>query len=180
MHCSRGYRVRVWQVICVLLVALAGFGCTALVSPREEKSREHAIADLARIGEGAVRAVFTRDLESLMRYSRAAVREDVATTETIRRNLQVYLFRDVDRVLRSARQLAIRVVDGGDRGDGIRSAELVFYDRARISDAVIEDPLFLCWHDLVDAVAWTFDYFDGRWESIGYPFDAFTDIHCPP
>jgi len=63
--------------------------------------------------------------------------------------------------------------------DGTRWAEVVFYDSATVPDGMLRDADLLREHDMKDAVAWTFRRVPGGWESLGYPFDAFTDIHCP-
>lgn len=170
----------VWRITGLLVVAFVGSGCTVATVPPERAARAGAIARLKQIRDHVAHAVLAGDLDRLLSYSPPTIREDVARNSSMRRELEVYLFGEVQRVLRSAGQVEVRLLDGRENDAGIRSAALLFHDRARVNDAMIEDPMFLCRHDLVDAVAWTFNYVGGHWESVGYPFDAFTDIHCPP
>ena len=98
----------------------------------------------------------------------------------MQRELESYLFSDVYRVVTSARPLRIHVWGLGTDDAGVHWAQLVLYDASTVTEMMIRQRGFLCEHDLKDAVAWTFRRVDHRWEAIGYPFDAFTDVHCPP
>ena len=162
---------------CVGLGALLvlGSGCAT-------RGRDTAHADLAVLAGMAdeIRAaVIKRDVDGLLRYARRDIRTDASLVEPLRPALTEYLTGTVREVLTGARDLRVRVEDLGRDDDAVRWARLVFYDAALVSKAALARPDFLCEHDLTRAVAWTFQWNDG-WESIGYPFDAFTDNHCPP
>lgn len=126
-----------------------------------------------------MKTVLAKDSDRLILHARRYLRSDQAATRAIRK-LEAYLFREVRRALVAARPLAIRIRATAAAADGTLWAEVVFFDRATISDDAVDDARFLCKHDLKDAAAWTFRRAADRWESLGYPFDAFTDIHWPP
>jgi hypothetical protein len=159
---------------CIGLSALLGLssGCARSGSDAEG-------ADLARLAHDIRAAVLARDVDALLRYARRDIRNDPTLVEPLRPALREYLVVTVREVLTTARDLQVRVEDLGRGDDGVRWARIVFYDRAVVPEAALDHRDFLCEHDLKNAVAWTFQYVEG-WESIGYPFDAFTDIHCPP
>ncbi len=136
--------------------------------------------ELSRIADDAVRAIRAGDIDRLMGYARPDLRSDHATLRSMRKELDAYVFGPVRNVLTAARPLEIRIRATATDPDGTRWAEIVFFDRATVTDDAVRDARFLCKHDLKDAVAWTFKRAKGHWESLGYPFDAFTDIHCPP
>jgi len=143
---------------------------------------EATSADLAGLADMAhdIRvAVLARDVDALLRYARRDIRNDPTLVEPLRPALREYMLATVREVFTTARDLRVHVEDLGRGDDGVRWARLVFYDRAVVPEAAFSHPDFLCEYDLTHAAAWTFQYVDG-WESIGYPFDAFTDIHCPP
>jgi hypothetical protein len=149
-------------------------GCARLGTQR----RGAALGDLERMVDDIRAFVIARDVDALMRYARRDIRADPSLVEPLRPALQEYLV-TVREVMTGARDLRVRVEDLERDDRGVHWARLVFYDRAVIPEAVLSRPDFLCHYDLKNAVAWTFRYVNG-WESVGYPFDAFTDIHCPP
>jgi hypothetical protein len=171
------WRIRgVSALSCLGLAALLGLGGCARVSGKPTRADLAALEDMAN----EIRtAVLARDVNALLRYARRDIRNDPALVEPLRPSLQEYLVVTVREVLVKARDLRVRVEDLGHDDDDVRWARLVFYDRAVVAATALDRRDFLCEHDLKHAVAWTFQYVDG-WESIGYPFDAFTDIHCPP
>ncbi len=136
--------------------------------------------ELSHIADDAVKAVLAGDIDRLMGYARPDLRSDQATLRAMRGELEAYLFGNVRSVLTAARPLEIRIRGAATDPDGTRWAEVVFFNRATVTDDALRDARFLCQHDLEDAVAWTFRRAQDYWESLGYPFDAFTDIHCPP
>lgn len=163
----------------VLAVVTAACATTTQRPENGRLSRPEADA-LTRIGEDAVRAVLARNIKELIGYARPDLRQNRRSIDAMRSELEKYLLGDVYRVVVSARPLRIHVRNLGPDDAGTRWAQLVFYDAGKITDRTLRDPEFLCKHDLTDAVAWTFRRVDGNWEALGYPFDAFTDIHCPP
>jgi hypothetical protein len=173
----------VWArlLIALVILALAGSACarTRAGGPHDPLSPADR-AELLRIGEEAARAILAGDLERLWLHARPDLRESPTSRQAIVTELEAYLFGDVRRVIAAARPLTVRVLPLGADGSGTRWAQLVFFDGSKVMEAMLADPRFLCEHDLRDAVAWTFQHARGRWEAIGYPFDAFTDIHCPP
>jgi hypothetical protein len=171
---ARGLEVTwVRLLIGLIMLALAGSGSPDPLSPAER-------AELLRIGEAAVQAVQAGDLDRLWLHARSDLRESAASRRAMGPELEAYLFGDVRRVIATARQLTVRVVPLGADERGTRWAQMVFYDSSNVTERMLAERNFLCEHDLRDAVAWTFLRARGRWEAIGYPFDAFTDIHCPP
>lgn len=173
----------VWArlLIALVILALSGSACTRTraVGPHDPLSPAER-AELLRIGEAAVQAIRAGDLERLWLHARSDLRESPTSRLAMGAELEAYLFGDVRRVIAAARPLTVRVLPLGADGSGTRWAQLVFFDGSKVTEAMLADPRFLCDHDLRDAVAWTFQHARGRWEAIGYPFDAFTDIHCPP
>lgn len=167
----------VLRLDCLGLAAILGVsaGCAGL-------GREYARADLVAlvgIGYEIRKAALAGDIDALLRYARRDIQKDPGLVEPMRPALTEYLRGNVREVLTTARDLQLHVEDLGRDDEDVRWARLIFYDRAAVSRASLAHRDFLCKHDLKHAVAWTFQFIDG-WESVGYPFDAFTDIHCPP
>jgi hypothetical protein len=179
---ARGLEVA-WArlLIALVMLALAGPACvqTPAGGPPDPLSPAER-AELLRIGEAAMAAIQGGDLERLWLHARSDLRENAASRQAMGPELEAYLFGDVRRVMATARQLTVRVVPLGADERGTRWAQLIFFDSSTVTEGMLGDRNFLCEHDLRDAVAWTFMRARGRWEAIGYPFDAFTDIHCPP
>jgi hypothetical protein len=168
-------------LIALIMLALAGSACarTRAGGPHDPFSPAER-AELLRIGEAAVLAIQAGNLERLWLHARSDLRESPASRRAMGPELEAYLFGDVRRVIATARQLTVRVVPLGADDSGTRWVQLIFFDASTVTEGMLDDRNFLCEHDLRDAVAWTFLRTRGRWEAIGYPFDAFTDIHCPP
>jgi len=159
----------------VAVVAVVG-GCAHVGTDIDRGSRLEQLRPLA---EDIRRAVIARDLDALLRLARRDIRSDPTLVDPLRRDLREYLFVTVRDVITRARDLRVRIEDIGRDDQGVRWARLVFFDAATVPESAVARPDFLCDHDLKDAVAWTFQD-RGTWEGIGYPFDAFTDIHCSP
>lgn len=171
-------RVIRWAV--VVIIAAAAWGCArASVRPPTEDLSATERAELRRLATDAVTAVVNQDLNWLVAHGRRDLR-DPAALQAMQPELESYLFRVVRRIFIAARPLEIRVRSIAVDADGTRWAEVVFFDRATVTDDDLREADFLCKHDLKTAVAWTFRRMTDGWESLGYPFDAFTDIHCPP
>jgi hypothetical protein len=168
-------------LIALVTLALVGSACTRTraAGPHDPLSPAER-AELHRIGEAAVRAVLAGDLEGLWGHARSDLRESPTSRRAMAAELEAYLFGDVRRVIATAQPLTVRVLPLGADEGGAQWAQLVFFDGSNVTEGMLGNRTFLCEHDLRDAVAWTFLRARGRWESIGYPFDAFTDIHCPP
>jgi hypothetical protein len=165
----------------LFLVAVMAFGCARVPrgSSMDELPTPERI-ELSRVADDAVKAVLAGDLDRLIGYTRPDLRSDQATLRAMRREFEAYLFGEVRRILAAARPLETRIRGMTTGPDGTASAEVVLFNGAAVTEDMVRDPRFLCKHDPKDAVAWTFRRVRGHWESIGYPFDAFTDIHCPP
>ena len=171
---------RVLLSVIVIMIASGASGCqrASLRTPMDAASATER-AELARLAADAVTAVLDRDMTWLVAHGRRDLR-DPAALHGMRPELESYLFRDVRGVFTAARPLEIRVRNVATDPNGTRWAEVVFFDRAAVTDDELRKPDFLCQHDLKTAVEWTFRRLADDWESLGYPFDAFTDIHCPP
>ena len=168
-------------LVALVMFALAGSACAhTRTGDSHDPLSSTERAELLQIGEEAVQAILAGDLERLWLYARSDVRESPTSRRAMGTELESYLLGDVRRVIATAGQLTVRVLPLGADSNGARWAQLVFYDGSKVTEGMLGNRTFLCEHDLRDAVAWTFLRARGRWESIGYPFDAFTDIHCPP
>lgn len=164
----------------VLIVAATALGCArASVGPSMDELSAPELTELLQIAADSVTAVLAKDIDWLIAHARRDLRNP-DTLQPLRTALESYLFGDVRRVLTAARLLEIRVRSVAADPDGTRWAQVVFFNRATITADELRHPDFLCQHDLKDAVAWTFRRVTDPWESQGFPFDAFTDIHCPP
>ena len=171
--------VRLFCAVIILAIAISACGRARAGGSHDPLSPAER-AELLRIGEAAVQAIRAGDVERLWLHARPDLRESPTSRQAMGADLEAYLFGDVRRVIAAARPLTVRVLPLGADESGTRWAQLVFFDGSKVTEAMLADPRFLCDHDLRDAVAWTFQHARGRWEAIGYPFDAFTDIHCPP
>lgn len=171
-------RISLWALVVMIAAVVGGCARASVRSPADDLSATER-AELARLATEAVTAVVNRDLNWLVAHGRRDLR-DSAALQAMQSELERYLFHDVRRIFIAARPLEVRVRSVASDPDGTRWAEVVFFDRAEVTDEQLRDPDFLCREDLKTAVAWTFRRVPDGWESLGYPFDAFTDIHCPP
>jgi hypothetical protein len=169
----------------MLCIAQAGYGTGASKPSREP------LEDLRRIGTEVSRAVLAKDVEGVLRYVRADLREeDRQLLKDRTSDLYCYVFgsscggqayRSVYDVLRTATPLTIQVWDLPRARTGDRAAILLFFQQGAVDERKVRrDDTYRCAVLGKQLITWQFVYRDGRWESNHPPFDAETDYLCDP
>jgi len=153
------------------------------------KPKDPALEELRNIGTVISKAVLAKDIDTLLGYDRPDMRladdEDLRKTK---RDLYCLLFdasclhsdsRSVYDILRDSRKLGIKARDLGKWGDGFRYADLLFFDRSKVSEKMLRSSKFLCAQQGKAVVSWTFKWVNGKWESAFPMFDSGTEGLCP-
>jgi hypothetical protein len=185
-------RETISRLVCISAITIIWGSLSDVRSQQRPKKRDAALDGLRLIGTKVAKAVLDRDISMLLQYDRPDLRaDDEISLKDKKSDLYCFLFdtscipgkkgRSVYDKLSSARQLGIKVIDGGKSAhDGHRYGLLLFYDRASISDQLLRSRDFLCKESLDRIASWTFKRVEGTWEPVTPLFDNETDTLCSP
>lgn len=144
--------------------------------------------DLHQIGERVTKAVLNKDIQTLLAYDRADLRDkDGVALKNPKSDLYCYIFDShcmarsevswfsvYDKISR-ARQLGIKINLVQSSGDHQTYGNLTFYDRSSISERDLGSSDFLCKEYPQRIASWSFRLEEGKWTSVGLPFDYGTE-----